>query len=1385
MPPFSWEQSGACASLLNGIVACGATGYNVYMIDPTDRYAHIGEFLKAEVIPKDLTVTATAELLGVGRPALSNLLNGNAALSKEMAARFEKSFNQSASFLLDLQDQFDRPKRQASEKMLGTRAYVPAFLSIKASQIEEWANRLEVRSQLSVLLRHLVRSTVAGVTHLDFPGFDNAERKGWDGAVDSNESTAWVPEGASRWEFGTNKDPSSKAEKDYNARVRSIPAADRSNIHFIFVTPRNWPGKIKWVDEKTVLGEWKSVRVLDASDLEQWLEESVPAQIWLAEKIGLPTTGFRTLEACWRNWIEASEPMMTSAIFRPSVEAHSKKFKEWLDGQADNVCVVSADSVDEALAFLHCLFSVPETEKYFDVVSVFDDVEALRRIASATSSFIPVVTTDDAERELASLFRTQRCIAVRPRNAVVSEAPISVDLLTVEDFEKALEDMGLSEDEAKRLTEESGRSPTILRRRLSPIEAIKLPEWAKNPEFAEWLVPMALIGAWKARSSADKEVLAVIANQSFADVERNLTRLLDVNDSPVWSVGQYSGVVSKLDVLFAVRRFVTDKHLSDFFFLAELVLSEIDPALDLPKEKRWAAGMYGKVRDHSGVLRNRICETLVILSVHGNLLFRERVGFDVSARVASLIRKLLTPLTIEKLLSQDRSLPDYAEAAPDEFLKIFETDLKSPDPVVLGLLKPADSGIFSGCPRTGLLWGLENIAWNPGLLGRVVSLLGKLSLTKIEDNWSNKPIASLESIFRSWMPQTAATLEQRILALEFLTKTYPSVGWHICVEQFSPYSNVGHYSHKPKWRSDAAGAGRPINNRDRFDFIRRCVDIAVSWPSHDENTLGDLVERIGVLSPEHCDAVWAAIEAWAASDIDEKQKAVLRERIRKYAFTRRGRRHRPGEVAEKARRAYDLLVPKDPVVRHGWLFSDHWVDESLDDREDDDFSYEKHQRRIDHLRSEALAEIWEAEKCDGVVRLALTAGAPLIVANFAAPHMRNISDVEHIVRKILTSDTETERMGSLFLSGFLASCRADLRSLMISRIAKETDEDVVVRVLRLSPFGPEVWKVVDGLSENLRARYWKTVQPGWDRRHDSDLNELVDRLIEAKRPRTAFAVVRMDWKKIETNRLKRLMQAIGVEGLDLDSTDEYKLRSYDISVALKSLSGRLEISRQEMAALEFKFIDALDDGEHGIPNLEEEISNSPLMYVQALALAYKRDDDGEDPPEWGVKDPERRSSAGTLAYRLLTKLKRLPGDNGNGKIDGKYLLRWVTGVRELCAKYARADIGDQYIGQYLAKAPVGEDGTWPCREVCEVLEIVAAEHVGIGFHTGVYNSRGAQFRGRGGDQERELVRKYDGYADRVAFEFPYASRILRSLADTYRREAEWFDREDRERHRLR
>ena len=69
---------------------------------------HPGEFVRAEVLEElQLSVTEAAEILGVRRATLSDLVHGKASLSPEMALRIEKAFGISMDTLLKMQAWFD------------------------------------------------------------------------------------------------------------------------------------------------------------------------------------------------------------------------------------------------------------------------------------------------------------------------------------------------------------------------------------------------------------------------------------------------------------------------------------------------------------------------------------------------------------------------------------------------------------------------------------------------------------------------------------------------------------------------------------------------------------------------------------------------------------------------------------------------------------------------------------------------------------------------------------------------------------------------------------------------------------------------------------------------------------------------------------------------------------------------------------------------------------------------------------------------------------------------------------------------------------------------------------------------------------------------------
>ena len=89
--------------------------------------SHPGDFVRTEIVEElGLSVTKTAEILGVRRGTLSALLNGNAALSPEMALRLEKAFDVSMEMLLRMQAWHDCSRMRARADEITVQPYSAA-----------------------------------------------------------------------------------------------------------------------------------------------------------------------------------------------------------------------------------------------------------------------------------------------------------------------------------------------------------------------------------------------------------------------------------------------------------------------------------------------------------------------------------------------------------------------------------------------------------------------------------------------------------------------------------------------------------------------------------------------------------------------------------------------------------------------------------------------------------------------------------------------------------------------------------------------------------------------------------------------------------------------------------------------------------------------------------------------------------------------------------------------------------------------------------------------------------------------------------------------------------------------------------------------------------
>ena len=1354
---------------------------------------HPGLYVKENILPEGMTVKKAAEMIGVGRPALSNFLNGKAMLSQDMATRLAKAFNADKPNLLNMQQEYEVYLHQENEKRIAVRSYAPSFLDITATHIDSWADKIKARSLLPALLRRLVNTTGSEISYSDFPAFDNSQRKGWDGKVESENVTPWVPRGVSGWEFGCNKNPTVKANNDYSVRTKNTPKMERENTTFIFITPRNWKSKEVWTKEKREENEWKDVRAYDASDLEQWLELSVSGQVWLAEKIGLVVRGCQTLESYWISWAGAANPAISKKIFDGAVSSHKESFCEWYREPADKPLVITADSKEEALAFISCVAdSVPELNKFSEQAVLVSSGNALKTLAVITTEFIPIAYTEGAEKELVTKFKNRHAIVVTEKIAKGLIKPIVVDLPSHESFRDALAEMGFDDGQREILASQSGKSPTILRRQLATLPAVKKPAWITPFERIRMMIPLVFAGTWKSNQEADKEILRSLANEDYRNIEKNVAELASIDDAPIWSEDKYRGVVSKLDCFHAISDHITEDDLSKFFFVAEYVLSEDDPALDLEKNERWLANLYDKVREHSESIRKSICDNLIILSIHGNGLFGNRLGINIENLVSELIRKLLKGQNSRVWQSQQNDLSRYAEAAPDEFLDIMEFELKRDKPAFASLFEPVGEGLFSDCDRTGLIWALELLAWDPSRLSRVAKLLAQLCRFKLEDNWVHKPINSLKDIFLSWKPHTAATIEQRCEVLELLCDDYPDVGWDICMYELKPHPRSTSGTYRPRWRSDASGAGQVVMNNENPEFRKKCRELVLSWPAHSIATLCDLIDCLSNMDSGEREVITYQIKMWSDSLPSHEDILKLREHVRIRTMTQRAhRRNKDKDAYANGKKIYDLLEPEQVIHKNQWLFAKQWVEYTPEELEQDDLNHEAREEKISKQRVLALKEVINTNGTNGVIELCLKGEAGFAIGRHLSRDIMNADEIQELIVKCLLTEAmnDSYRVDSC-LAGILhqlddINLQTTLETIFKQFTNDESGFDKIIRLFINAPFTRTTWEFLRTQNEQIRGTYWKKIIPYWNRHTSEDLNYLIKQLLDVNRPLAPFKLINLEVDLIETTLLIRLLDEAATN-TSFEPDGHFPLDRYQIEQAFKSLDKRDDVKRSELSRLEYLYIQLLVPGsEYEIPNLSKDISQSPLLFITLLALVFERDDGGKDPQEWNLPtEPEERQQAARNAFQALEYANVIPGIQDNGSIDIDHLRSWIIVARNLAITNRRTGIGDERIGQLLSKSGADVDGIWPREEVRQVIEEIASEHIAIGMRVGLYNSGGLGMRRLDVEGDRALADKYRNFAESVMNKTPFVGRMLLKIAQSYEEDAKRHDTDYRVRRRL-
>jgi len=509
----------------------------------------------------------------------------------------------------------------------------------------------------------------------------------------------------------------------------------------------------------------------------------------------------------WERFKRRSDPAATAAVILAGRAEEANQLVAWLLGDPRRIAI-RADSADEALAFWLAAIDQCEPAKKRLLLSkslVVANEELASRLASSGQlhlGFRPPVCGLSS-----SLIDSGRHTLVVPHGNDARYAPIDLQLIrpSREGFAMALQSMGWSRERSDAEARHCGRSVTVLQR-LHPSVSPQFPLWA-SPPTSPCLLGSVLAGGWDASVPGDREALATLCGEpSWEAVETKLHPTLGVAEPPIERIDSVWQLIAPVDAFQLLAPSMPNPQFAAFESVVSRVFGELDPALDLSPDDQAFAGIRGRVRRHSEWLRRGLANTLLLIAARGR---DARISLpDSKAFVERLVRGLPGLSSDHRLIASLRhELPLLAEAAPESFLEALEQLIEQ------GAIAPIfaeGDRLFPTSAHTGVLRGLETLAWDPEHLGRVVRVLGALARTDPGGKLANRPANTLRNIFLPWLPGTTARPELRRTVLEALLNDEPTVGWALLVALLPEDHSATSGTHAPRWLRGRQLARLPI-----------------------------------------------------------------------------------------------------------------------------------------------------------------------------------------------------------------------------------------------------------------------------------------------------------------------------------------------------------------------------------------------------------------------------------------------------------------------------------------------------------------------------------------------------------------------------------------------
>lgn len=1241
---------------------------------------------------------------------------------------------------------------------------------INALELGQWADTLQGRDKVPELVTELIWATATRVNRLRFLHGDMGQVRGFDGFLNAEANSPFVPDGKSIWEFGTNGAGKAKAEDDYAKRTKEVKPAVRSECTLVIVSPRTWnTPQVKvedWLDEKNALNEWKRVVYLDGPLLEDWLAQSpAVASRWARSAFRRPPQhGVLSTDEFWELFSSRFEPALVEDVLLAGRESQADDLLRALT-QGSGRLAFAADTTDEVIAF-----AVAAIRKAPDVVRKPLEARTL------------IVETEEAARHLVNTcnliylprLAARKCVGLLKNSGptVISAGADDkksdhVELIrpTSSQLGKAFAGMGMSEVEGYDVARTCGRSLAVLARQ-KPSGTAELPTWVAN---ADVLIPAMLAGAWVSDVDHDQDVLSSLSQKPYDDTEDDLLEFLVMQDSPLERIDNLWATRAPVDAFLHLAHRVGRRHLEQFKAALIAVFETAVAAHKPPTAEEPFILNSRREQDiaHSDQLRSGLMTTLLHMAVlHKHANFKV-AGGNPQTFVDDLVRSipgLSNNVTLLASLSQNLSL--LAEASPKSFLEALERQLEGASPSILPIFDEHPGMLTPVTYHCGLLWALEVIAWDASYFEQAVMCLANLAAIDPGGKLSNRPINSLRAIFLSWAPSAPVTTKRRLAVLQSVVNAVPSIAWPLLASLLPRSHDTSSPTEKPKFRDYEPDHGETLTYGLIWESEAKIIALAVEAAGMVPERWFSLINALQKFRP---DPFKSAVER--LSDVLSSADADVRVQIWK-ALNVQVKHHQKYAKAEWAMDKeqidcllplIDQFVPETLAEKYTWLFDD-WMP-PVEGIDEDGADIEQ---LAENARSQALVDVYESLGIQGIRQLACRAKIPHFVMSSALRLELSFEESLALLIGLLSSDLQDLELaaGMVMADGiarFEERWRQDARSALLG---SGLGTDRVARVLERIQESEQTWLYVDSFGEAVAQAYWTVKAPYPLEVSADELLLAIGKYRAVGRPVAALSAASRRLADVSTEQIISLLMD-GVAEQNAKPGAQLATSFFDVEKVIRELAERPDTALGQIANLEFAYLPVLRDEPEA---LHKVLLEDPSFFMSLVSLVFRAK--GAEPVEASA---QQRNQA-TNAYQLLKSLKTLPGQT-NQHVDQERLMEWCVELRHLAEQANRQDITDQLIGQVLAHAPMSPtDGAWPHEAVRHVIEALASSQLETGVCIERFNMRGVFCKafGEGGDQERDLAQQAQQWAQ-ASVDFVRTHAMLEQIAQSWLRDAERAD----------